>query len=99
MHWETVSLVQQINQLAPTCHRKDQFKRNGFVRSVDRHDHAFFSSLPCKGKLLVIDQELAIIAVSQGFGMASNLSEATDDSGQISVWAVVRDVEQIELRP
>ena len=55
MHWEIVSPVQQINQLAPTCHRKDQFKWNGFVRSVDRHDDAFFSSLPRKGKLLVTD--------------------------------------------
>ena len=93
MHWETVSHVQQINQPVSARHRKDQFKRNGFVRSVDRHDDAFFSSLPCKGKLLVIDQELAIIAVSQGFGMAPNLSEATDDPGQITVRAVVRELE------
>ena len=99
VYWETVSLVQQINQLAPTRYRKDQFKWNGFVRSVDRHDDTFFSSLPRKGKLLVTDQELAIIAVSQGIGMAPNLGEATDDPEQIMVRAIVRDDEQIEPRP
>ena len=99
MHWETVSLVQQINQPVSTRHREGQLKWNGLVRSVDRHDDAFFSSLPRKGKLLMTDQELAIIAVSQGIGMPPNLSEATDDPGQILMWAVVRGVEQIELRP